>query len=151
MQTSAYQPGPPEVPGMTGHQMQVKSYTTCLPCHPLPELLADFTTTAISNQIQQVKANLDYWAQVKAPPQLWTNYGVRSWEYTVPGTLSNPSGVGPPGPSTADQALIPNKIKKARFNLYVVLQDGSYGVHNAPYCTTLLEAARYYIRAELNQ
>jgi hypothetical protein len=151
MQTAAHQAGPPEVAAVTGHRFRVESYETCLSCHPLPELLVDFTTSAISNQIQEVKAALDLWARTKAPSQLWTNYGLRAWEYTKPGTLSNPAGDTTPGPSKAEQALIPNRIKKARFNAYVVLSDGSYGVHNAPYCATLLESALEWVQAELNQ
>jgi len=151
MQTSEFRAGPPAVPAVTGHRFAVNSYEACLVCHPLPELLVDFTTGAISNQVQEVKAALDLWASTKAPSQLWTNYGLRSWEYTKPGELSNPAGVTTPGPTKAEQALIPNRIKKARFNVYLVLYDGSYGVHNAPYCATLLETAQDWVQAELNQ
>ena len=55
--------------------------------------------------------------------------GRRAWEYTMPGALS-PGG---PGPNAAEQTLIPDNIKKARFNLYLVLYDGSFGVHNPDY------------------
>ncbi len=133
-------------PAITGHSFQVELYNNCLKCHPLPELLVAFTTSSVSNQIQQVKADLDFWAATQAPAQLWTNYGTRSWEYTTPGDLS-PGGSGP---SAADQALIPVNIQKARFNLYVVLYDGSYGVHNGPYTITLLDTADNWIQEELN-
>jgi hypothetical protein len=149
MQTAEFQDGPPEVPAVTGHRFTVDSYNVCLDCHPFPEMLADFTQSAIWDQLQNLKADLDFWARTKAPPQLWTNYGVRSWEYTIPGTLSNPADVTAPGPSTEEQSLIPTKIKKARFNAYVVLYDGSFGVHNAPYCASLLEAAENWVQAEL--
>jgi hypothetical protein len=75
-----------------------------------------------------------------------TNYGTSAWEYTNSGDLS-PGG---PGPSSSQQALIPVNIQKARFNLYIVLYDGSYGVHNAGFAVTLLEAAQTWIDQELN-
>ena len=77
-----------------------------------------------------------------------TNYGTLAWEYTTPGDLS-PSGAV--GPSTADQALIPDDIKKARFDLYLVLYDGSFGVHNGPYDSDLLQSAQTFVENQLYQ
>jgi hypothetical protein len=136
-----------ETPAVTGHSFEVDSYNTCMQCHPFPEFLKTFTQLAVSNNIQQVKSALDFWATTKAPLQLRTNYGALSWEYTVPGSLSS----GTAGPSSALQAQIPANIQKARFNLYLVLHDGSYGVHNGPYAITLLDAARTWIQTELNK
>jgi hypothetical protein len=144
MQTAAYVS--PEQPAVTGHGFTVSQYDLCLNCHPLPELLVEFTTMSVSNQIQQVKWELDYWASNKAPQELWTTYGTRAWEYTVPGDLS-PGG---PGPTAEEQALIPENIRKARFNLYLVLYDGSFGVHNGRYTITLLETARTWVENEIN-
>jgi hypothetical protein len=76
---------------------------------------------------------------------------VRAWEYTSPGELSNPPGTTNAGPSSAEQALIPDTIRKARFNLYLVQRDGSFGVHNGPYSITLLSAARNWIQAEIGR
>jgi hypothetical protein len=132
-------------PANTGHSFTVQSYNSCLACHPLPQPLTQFTMLAVSNHIDQLKFELDFWASSRAPMQLWTNYGVRSWEYTLPGDLS-PGGSGP---SAADQALVPVNIQKARFNLYIVLYDGSYGVHNVIYATTLLDTAENWILDEL--
>jgi hypothetical protein len=78
---------------------------------------------------------------------LRTKYGPLAWEYTVPGALST----GIAGPTTAEQVQIPDNIKKARFNLYLVLYDGSYGTHNGPYAFTLLDSARNWVQLELNQ
>jgi len=149
MQKSPYQAGPPEIPAVTGHKFKVVSYEMCANCHPFPELLAEFVKEGVSNQVQQVKYWLDYWALNKAPAALRTKYGVRAWEYTVPGTLSNPPGVTNAGPSTAEQAQIPERIKKARYNLYLVYHDGSFGVHNGPWVSELLEAARNWVQQEL--
>lgn len=133
------------------HEFTVSSYDLCLDCHPFPEELADFTADAVRTQIQQVKAALDLWATTKAPEALRTRYGVRAWEYTNPGRLSNPPGVTAPGPTAAEQDLIPVNIRKARFNLYLVYGDGSFGVHNALYASTLIETARNWVQAELNR
>jgi hypothetical protein len=110
-------------------------------------LLLTFATFAISSQIQSVKNLLDLWATTKAPEALRTKYGARAWDYTNPGELST----GGPGPSSGEQAQIPDNIKKARFNLYIVKYDGSYGVHNGPHAVSLLESARTWVEAELNQ
>lgn len=137
------------LPAITGHAFTVNSFDSCRGCHSLPELLVQFTTAAVSNQIQEVKASLDRWATNRAPEALRTKYGVRAWEFTRPGALSNPTGVTNAGPSSVEQPLIPVNIRKARFNLYLVLQDGSYGVHNGPYSITLIETARNWVQAEL--
>jgi hypothetical protein len=47
--------------------------------------------------------------------------------------------------------LIPDNIKKARFDLYLVLHDGSFGVHNGPYAIRLLDTAMEWVRGELGQ
>ena len=135
------------LPAVTGHSFQVQTFDSCRACHPLPEQLAQFTTTAISNQVQSIKTQLNLWASTKAPASLQTKYGSSAWEYTNPGDLS-PGG---PGPSSSEQALIPVNIQKARFNLYLVLYDGSYGVHNAGFAVTLLDAAQSWVDQELNQ
>lgn len=132
-------------PAVTGHAFKVNAFDSCRTCHPLPELLAQFTTLTVSNQIQQVKRSLDNWAATKAPEALRTSYGVRAWEFTNPGDLSNSAGMTNTGPTSTEQMLIPEDIRKARFNLYLVLNDGSYGVHNGPYSITLLEAARNWV------
>ena len=40
--------------------------------------------------------------------------------------------------------------KKARFDLYLVLHDGSLGVHNPNYIASLLDAAQRYIEQEIS-
>jgi hypothetical protein len=134
-------------PPIHGHDFAVDSFGVCLKCHPFPQGLVQFTQGSVSNQIQQIKAELDLWALTKAPAALQTKYGARAWDYTVPGDLS-PGG---PGPNASEQALIPVNIQKARFNLYLVLYDGSYGVHNGPYVVTLLDTAQTWVEDALNQ
>jgi hypothetical protein len=141
-------PGDGALMGDSGHGFKVTSYDTCQECHPLPEMLAVFTAAAVADQIQEVKEALDYWAVNRAPEALRAKYGSRAWEYTAPGELSNAPGTSNPGPGLAEQALIPDSIKKARFNLYLVQRDGSYGIHNGPWSVKLLEAARTWLREE---
>lgn len=47
------------------------------------------------------------------------------------------------------QAQIPQAIREARFNLYLVVHDGSHGIHNGPYTRYLLEVAQRKVNAEL--
>jgi nitrate/TMAO reductase-like tetraheme cytochrome c subunit len=134
-------------PAFSGHTFRADSYDSCRACHSLPEVLVMFATTSIAAQIQELKGRLDLWAMTKAPNELRTKFGALAWEYTTPGELSS----GGPGPSSSEQNQIPDNIKKARFNLYLVKYDGSFGVHNGPLAVSLLEAARNWIQVELNQ
>ncbi|HMP84568.1 MAG TPA: multiheme c-type cytochrome [Verrucomicrobiota bacterium] len=135
-------------PAVTGHSFNVESFDTCRSCHPSPEMLTDFVQSSVSSQIQEIKAYLDIWAATRAPLELWTNYGTRSWEFTSPGSLSS----GGPGPTASQQTnSIPANIRKARYNIYVVLYDGSYGVHNGRFAISLLENARTWVAQELEK
>ena len=138
-------------PAITGHSFAMNSYGVCAGCHGSAanaSNLVVFASGIITNQIQAVQVSLNQWALQKAPAILGTaQYGTRAWEFTTPGTLS-PGG---PGPAAAQQALIPVNIQKARFNLYLVLYDGSLGVHNPLYCLTLLDTAENWVEQELSQ
>jgi len=133
-------------PAVSGHKFTVETYDLCLACHPQPEPLLEYVQGAISSQIGQVKTALDVWATKKAPPTL-AKYGALAWEYSSPGDLSTPG----PTPSASEQASIPVNIQKARFNLYLVYHDGSFGVHNGPYAVLLLETALDWVTEELNK
>lgn len=135
----------------SGHTFEVATYQVCINCHSTSTNAANlvqFVQDDISNQIQQTKALLDQWATNAAPAELRTNYGTLAWEYTTPGDLS-PVPPGTSGPSTDEQALVPDQIKKARFDLYLVLYDGSYGVHNGPYDIQLLQSAQAFVDSQL--
>jgi hypothetical protein len=144
MQTNTYVS--PAQPANTGHSFKVTEYNLCLACHPEPQQLLQFVTGAISNQVLGVKAALDLWATTKAPPTLAAKYGALAWEYSAPGDLS----AAGPSPSATEQALIPVNIQKARFNLYLVYHDGSFGVHNGPYSVLLLNTALEWVTQELD-
>jgi hypothetical protein len=134
---------------ITGHSFQVTTYNLCVPCHGNQgQSLAQFTTNTILFWVDQVHTELNLWAATKAPPNLWTNYGTRAWEYTNPGDLS-PNGSGP---NSTEQALIPVGIQQARFNLYLVYNEGSFGVHNARlWALPLLFSAMDWVENELSQ
>ncbi len=141
------------------HSFAVTSDTVCYNCHITPpELLEEFyLTPAINNAVTTLITAMNRWAATKAPAALRTN-GVVAWEYTTPGGLTwttNSAGnvtswsldkpVNFTGPNTAGQALIPDQVKRARFNLYLVLNDGSFGVHNPTFAINLLSAAEVWM------
>jgi hypothetical protein len=131
----------------TGHGFEVTMYGACVPCHgdTAPSRIQS-TQSATSQLINQLTGMLNTWAATKAPASLWTNYGYRAWEYTNPGDLSSEG----PGPSSTEQALIPANIQKARFNLYLVHNEGSLGVHNGKtWATPLLQSGLTFVQAEL--
>lgn len=93
---------------------------------------------------------LDLWASTKNTNSWASKYEDRGWEYTSPGELSNPSGSSSiTGPTSGEQAQIPQAIKDARFNLYLVSRDKSRGIHNAPYIRHLLQVAQDRVNEEL--
>jgi len=73
-----------------------------------------------------------------------------AWEYNIPGDLSNPKAdASLRGPTTSEQAQIPDAIKQARMNLYLVQYDGSFGVHNGKYSRHLLNVAKTNINQQV--
>ncbi len=156
---------------VTGHTFEVAfKDSACVSCHPgLTDAAFEAKIEDLqyqeTNNIIRVVGLLNQWATNLAPALLRTNYGKLAWEYTTPGVLGNPSGsavlVGPPSTFvwktnqttpvlTNDnlQLQIPEAIRKARFNLYSVLHDGSLGVHNPTYTKTLLTNAEALVMGE---
>jgi hypothetical protein len=143
-----------------GHTFAVVSHDLCMNCH-----LSDPGQSApgVSDNVSLVIDELNQWAATQAPAALQTN-GVVAWEYTTPGGLiwqTNQTGqvtgwtladqVNFSGPDAAGQALIPDNIKKARFNLYLVVNDGSLGAHNWIFALNLLFAAQSEVQQELSR
>jgi hypothetical protein len=143
----------------SGHMFTVTSYESCAACHGSAANAEGFVSLIqgiITSMSEEVKAGLDQWATNKAPAEI-RKYGTLAWEYQNAGQLSNPDGTlsgpvsAPNDPAKDEQKYIPTNIKKARFNLYLVVNDGSYGVHNGPYAITLLDTALNWIQTELNK
>ncbi|MCO5053701.1 MAG: hypothetical protein M9920_15590 [Verrucomicrobiae bacterium] len=135
-----------EHPAQAGHTFKADRVDICQKCHAVPDRLNHFNA-AVATRIEQLKVALNQWAATRAPAALREQYGLLAWEFSIPGTLS--SGVA--GPTAAEQALIPARIKYARFNLYVAAYDGSLGTHNPMHIAALLDAADAWVQAELSQ
>lgn len=129
-------------PNYTGHTFEPEHHS-CIECHDDPEGLVQNTQSSIKRRMSELKALLDQWATTKAPPVLQAKYGALAWEYNTPGQLSDPNGVlGGKGPTNAEQTEIPDGIKQARYNLYLIEHDHSYGIHNGRYSRYLLDVAK---------
>jgi hypothetical protein len=149
----------PDGGGAADHSVLITSDTVCLNCHTIPPALLEefYLTPVLSNSVTTLITALNHWAANQTNSLLATN-GVVAWEYTTPGgltwrtnsagnvtgwTLNNP--VTFTGPGAAGQALIPDQVKRTRFNLYLVLNDGSFGVHNPTLAINLLSAAQIWM------
>ena len=145
----------PTDPAYTGHAFRATPQA-CAVCHTdttgpkSPTNLLFSTQAEISGLMSTTKNLLDLWASTKNTNSWASKYEARGWEYTAPGELSNPSGSSSiVGPTSAEQAQIPQAIKDARFNLYLISRDKSLGIHNAPYTRYLLEVAQQRVNSEL--
>jgi nitrate/TMAO reductase-like tetraheme cytochrome c subunit len=140
-------------PNYAGHTFKV-AFDGCAECHITPAAAENAVTNTqaqITGQIASIKALLDQWATNKAPADLQAKYGTLAWEYTNPGDLSASTNTPAlTGPTSAEQTRVPDAIKQARMNLYLVQYDGSFGVHNAPYARYLLGVAKTNVLSVLN-
>ena len=146
---------PPSVsestPAYMGHDF-TPTMQACAPCHDEvgAALLMATIQANTKKQIAEVKGLLDQWALTKAPADLSTKYGALAWEFTSIGQLSTPTAQVPTGPTTAEQKAVPDSIKQARHNLYMIEHDHSYGVHNGIYSRFLLNVARTNVLTALH-
>jgi hypothetical protein len=141
-----------ENPNYTGHTFQ-PHLQSCVICHGTEEEAEagkTETQAEIKLRIQDVKTLLDQWGQTKALEPLRVKYGSLAWEFNNVGQISNPNGGVGPGPTTTEQADVPAAIKDARFYLYMVEHDGSFGVHNSKYARFLLNQAQTNVVQLLN-
>jgi len=147
-------------PAYVGHTFEIRfegcaATNLAVACHAAPTDAAaqlGYTRAGIARLEGEVKSLLDQWATNQAPAVLRAKYGTLAWEYNDPGQLSNPAGDPAfKGPTTAEQASVPEGIKQARFNLYLVEHDASGGAHNARYARRLLTIARDTAKAELSK
>jgi hypothetical protein len=135
-----------EDPNYTGHEFE-PHMAACVACHGSEELsqaLMDAAQQATRNDIAATVAAMHAWSTNKAPAAIMAKYGINSWEYSTPGQLSD---AALKAPTSAEQSQIPNDVKKARFLLYLIEHDGSYGIHNGAYTRRLLNEARTLINS----
>lgn len=145
--------------GADSHTFKIASDEVCMNCHETPpQILEDYyLTPAISNNVTTLITAMNRWA-ARQTNSLLTASNMVAWEYTTPGgltwqtnslgyvtnwSLDNP--VTFTAPVTAGQALIPDQVKRTRFNMYLVLNDGSLGVHNPVLAINLLNAAQIWM------
>ncbi|MBL9136720.1 MAG: hypothetical protein JNK85_12660 [Verrucomicrobiales bacterium] len=140
-----------EDPVYTGHSFKPLP-ENCVPCHTVEEAEAfvTFRQRNTKESIAAVKALLDKWGETKSPEPLRAKYGKLAWEFSSVGQLSTPTnGTTVAGPTSSEQTLIPDEIKKSRFLLYMVEHDGSYGVHNGRFSTGVLNESKKLVEAKL--
>ena len=107
------------------------------------------TQNSNKNSVTNVVLLLNRWATNAGPALFGANYAKylqNAWEYTTPGSLAMITNAGP---SAADQLLLPDAIKQARFNIYEVLGDGSWGIHNLTFVSRLISDANTKVSSAL--
>ena len=134
---------------ITGHTFALDTHgCTTSGCHgSVPNYPS--TQTSNSNNLYAVVRLLNQWATNAGPTLFganYANYGSNAWEYTTPGSLGSTNY---PGPSSSDQVKLPATIKQARFDLYEVLGDSSWGVHNPTYIPNLISDASTKVSSAL--
>jgi hypothetical protein len=137
-------------PNYMGHDF-TPTMQACAPCHDEvgAGLIMEAVQTNVKEQITEIKGLLDQWATTKAPTALTQKYGNLAWEFTTIGQLSTTNALSQTGPNSTEQKLVPDGIKQARYNLYLVDNDHSYGVHNGNYTRFLLKVARDQVNGAL--
>ncbi len=108
-----------EAPAISGHNFTVNNAGCATSgCHPSN----DAAVAAQAILQTEVETRLDGIAARLGDPA--------TWEYTAGG-----------GPDADGQALLSNEIKKIRFLLKYIANDGSLGVHNPDYVRSMLDKA----------
>ena len=147
--------------GLASHSFTIASDQVCLNCHVTPPEVLEQTylTPAISNSVTVLITALNRWAAVASQTNsLLAGTNIVAWEYATPGGLTwqtNSAGavtswsldnpVTFTGLSDALQTNLPPQVMRARFNLYLVLNDGSMGAHNPSFALNLLSAAQIWM------
>jgi PKD repeat protein len=132
---------------ITGHTFELKT-NGCYMCHgSIPNIEEQQASTKQS--LTNVVLLLNRWATNAGPALFGANYSKylqNGWEFTAPGGLALVTNVGP---SSSDQLKVPDPIKQARFDIYEVLGDASYGVHNPSFTSRLLSDASTKVNGAL--
>jgi hypothetical protein len=135
---------------VTGHTFNIDPNGCALGgCHTSGA--PDYTDYAIenSNLVVSVADLLNSWAATNGPALFganYTKYGQNSWEYTTPGSLASSASAGP---SASDQLLLPTSIRQARYDIYMVNSDGTFGTHNPTFIPLLIKDAETKVLNQL--
>ena len=113
------------------HTYTVSYDVSCQPCHTGQGAAdnANSVKTQMINGEYALLTRLQAWTASVFPgkPNNW-------WDYTSNIYTTTP----PPG---FDESQVPLAVRRARYNYYMILIDDSFGPHNFPYATTLLQVA----------
>jgi hypothetical protein len=127
---------------VTGHSFELDTKGCALNgCHTSGTPDIEGFQAKNTNDIANVVALLNQWATNYGPALFGANYPKylqNGWEYNTIGALATITNAGPTG---ADALKVPDLVKMARFNLYMVLNDGSLGAHNPKYVPYLIKNA----------
>ncbi|HTQ10732.1 MAG TPA: cytochrome c3 family protein [Fimbriimonadaceae bacterium] len=113
----------------SSHTYTVSYDVSCQPCHTGQGAAdnANSVKTTMINGEYALLTRLESWATTKFGQSTW-------WDYTSNITTN-------PTITTAQEATVPIQVREARYNYYMISIDNSYGPHNFPYATTLLQVA----------
>lgn len=132
---------------VTGHSFEMDTHI-CIQCHGSPKTW-QVTQATRTNSIRNLVMLLNQWAQDKATNYLsvadYNKSLQNAWEFTAPGVLA---GITNAGPASTNQVKLPAVIRQARFNTYMVRNDGSLGVHNPTFIPLLLSDAETKVLSE---
>jgi cytochrome c5 len=122
------------------HTMTVSFDLSCSPCHTAADAAARYAIRGNTElQLYALRTRMEAWARgtTFTGPDITNDPDM--WMYTTYITEL--------GKTAPNQAQVPIELKRARHNYYLILRDGSFGIHNAPYTRHLLNAASQQLTA----
>jgi len=130
--------------GNYSHTFTVSYDTGCAPCHTATDAASRATSVKndVTNSLYALESEMTAWStawslQNSINTSAYPNGDPNLWDYT-----SNLGGYTPADSiSSANEALVPIEVKRARYNYYYIINDRSMGVHNEPFIETLLTVA----------
>jgi hypothetical protein len=106
---------------------------------------------ANEHRVESVVDLLKQWSTNVGPVLLGTTdynkHQENTWEFSTVGELATGTL---PGPAATNQVKLPESIRQARFNLYMVAYDGSWGVHNTRLTPLLIRDAETKVLNQLS-
>lgn len=119
------------------HTFTVSLDTSCAPCHTAADAAArsDAVRNEFLNGLLALRTRMENWAQGAFNNPAW-------WDYTS--LITEEGGTAP---TSSQEAQVPIEIKRARYNYYFLLREGSFGIHNTPYSRYLLNIANQNLDA----